>query len=191
MLAILTGLLAGWLHFRMDYAGHTEVADTGRNRALASTPLLVVAVIMVVLEVGSMAKGAAQRYPVYTTAKANVAALASGLSDRPAARWPTTSSSKPTPMPVCCNRFRASASASTARSAERTRSGSPPTASATPWSPPSPSPPTPALVNSDGSPNKPNVGIGYAAGTGGGYGPDGVNGSTCSCRSGSTRSAPR
>ena len=40
----------------MDYAGHTEVANTGRNRVLASTPLLVVAVIMVVLEVGSMAK---------------------------------------------------------------------------------------------------------------------------------------
>ena len=55
----------------MDYTGHTEVANTRRNRVLASTPLLVVAVIMVVLEVGSMAKGAAQRYPVYTTAKAN------------------------------------------------------------------------------------------------------------------------
>ena len=68
-LAIMTGLLAGWLHFRMDYAGHTEVANTRRNRVLASTPLLVVAVIMVVLEVGSMAKGAAQRYPVYTTAQ--------------------------------------------------------------------------------------------------------------------------
>ena len=35
----------------------------------------------------------------------------------------------------------------------------------------------PGTVNSDGSPNKPNVGIGYAAGTGGGYGPEGVNGS--------------
>ena len=64
----------------MDYTGHTEVANTRRNRVLASTPLLVVATIMVVLEVGSMAKGAVQRYPVYTTAKANVAALASGLS---------------------------------------------------------------------------------------------------------------
>ena len=32
-------------------------------------------------------------------------------------------------------------------------------------------------MNSDGSPDKPNVGIGYAAGTGGGYGPEGVNGS--------------
>ena len=35
----------------------------------------------------------------------------------------------------------------------------------------------PGTVNSDGSPNKPNIGIGYAAGTGGGYGPEGVNGS--------------
>ena len=57
VLAIMTGLLAGWLHFRMDYAGHTEVANTGRNRALASTPLLVVAVIMVVLEVGLDGQG--------------------------------------------------------------------------------------------------------------------------------------
>ena len=57
VLAILTGLLAGWLHFRMDYTGHIEVANTGRNRALASTPLLVVAVIMVVLEVGSTGQG--------------------------------------------------------------------------------------------------------------------------------------
>ncbi len=79
LLAMLTGVLAGWLHFRMDYTGHVEVANTRRNRVLASTPLLVVAVIMVVLEVGSMAKGAAQRYPVYTTAKANVAALTPGL----------------------------------------------------------------------------------------------------------------
>ena len=62
----------------------------------------------------------------------------------PAARWPTTCSSNPTPMPVCCNRFRVSASASTGRWAGRSRSASHPTASATPWSPPSRSPPTPA-----------------------------------------------
>ena len=49
---IITGLLAGWYHFRMDYAGHTEVRDNRRNRVLASTPLLVVATIMVVGEVG-------------------------------------------------------------------------------------------------------------------------------------------
>ena len=42
-LSILTGLLGAWQHFRMDYAGHTEVKDNRRNRILASTPLLVVA----------------------------------------------------------------------------------------------------------------------------------------------------
>ena len=35
----------------------------------------------------------------------------------------------------------------------------------------------PGTVNSDGSPNKPNAGVGYAAGTSGGYGPQGINGS--------------
>ena len=58
----------------MDYAGHTEVKDNRRNRVLASTPLLMVATIMVLGEVGSLAKGAAVRYPLYTTAKANLAA---------------------------------------------------------------------------------------------------------------------
>ena len=47
-----------------------------------------------------MAKGFVQRYPVYTTGKANLSALASGLA-APAARWPTTCSSRPTPMPEC------------------------------------------------------------------------------------------
>ncbi len=81
-------------------------------------------------------------------------------------------------MPVCCNRFRArSGGANTVPSAATNRSASPPTASATPSSPPSRSWPTPGTVNSDGSPNKPNAGIAFAAGTGGGYGPVGVNGS--------------
>ena len=66
-LSILTGLLGAWYHFRMDYAGHTEVKDNRRNRVLASTPLLVVATIMVLGEVGSLAKGTAVRYPLYTT----------------------------------------------------------------------------------------------------------------------------
>ena len=61
LLAILGGLLTGWLHFRMDYAGHTEVKNTRRNRVLASTPLVVVDHGRP--EVGSMAKGFAQRYP--------------------------------------------------------------------------------------------------------------------------------
>lgn len=79
-LSIATGLLAAWQHFRLDYAGHTEVAGTRRNRVLASTPLLTVAIIMIVIEFGSMTKAAVGRYPAYTTAKANLAAATSGLS---------------------------------------------------------------------------------------------------------------
>ncbi len=79
-LSIITGLLAAWQHFRMDYAGHTEVKDNRRNRVLASTPLLVVATIMVLGDVGSLAKGAVGRYPLYTTAKANLAAVISATS---------------------------------------------------------------------------------------------------------------
>jgi arabinosyltransferase A len=43
--------------------------------------------------------------------------------------------------------------------------------------PPEPTIAKPGTVNSDGSPNKPITGIGFSAGTGGGYGPVGVNGS--------------
>lgn len=79
-LSIATGLLAGWQHFRLDYAGHTEVTPNRRNRFLASTPLLIIATLMVLLEVGSMTKAAVGRYPAYTTARANLDALTSGLS---------------------------------------------------------------------------------------------------------------
>lgn len=78
--SIVTGLLAGWQHFRLDYAGHTEVAASRRNRLLASTPLLALATLMVLLMVGSMAKAAAGRYPAYTTARANADAIVSGLT---------------------------------------------------------------------------------------------------------------
>lgn len=78
--SIATGLLAGWQHFRLDYAGHTEVTANRRNRILASTPLLVVSTLMVLLMVGSMAKAAAGRYPAYTTAKANIETLSAHLT---------------------------------------------------------------------------------------------------------------
>jgi arabinosyltransferase A len=176
LLAMLTGLLAGWLHFRMDYTGHTEVANTRRNRVLASTPLLVVAVIMVVLEVGSMAKGAAQRYPVYTTAKANVGALASGLSNTSCAMAddvlvePDTNAGLLQPVPG--QRFGQYGPLGGENPVGFTPNGVSDT-----LEPAEPVTANPGLVNSDGSPNEPNVGIGYAAGTGGGYGPEGVNGS--------------
>lgn len=175
-LAIVTAILAGWLHFRIDYAGHTEVADTRRNRALAATPMLVVAVIMVVLEVGSMAKGFVQRYPVYTTAAANVRALSSGLSDRSCAMADDvlveadTNAGMLQPVP-------GQTYGQYGPLGGQNPVGFTPNAISDTLEPPKPVVANPGTVNSDGSPNKPNVGIAYAAGTGGGYGPEGVNGS--------------
>lgn len=175
-LAIITAVLAGWLHFRIDYAGHTEVANTGRNRALASTPLLIVAVIMVVLEAGSMAKGFVQRYPAYTTASANLGALRSGLSGTSCAMAddvlveadPNAGSLQPVPGQTY---------GQYGPLGGENPVGFTPNGISDTLEPPKPVVANPGTVNSDGSPNKPNVGIAYAAGTGGGYGPVGVNGS--------------
>lgn len=174
-LSILTGLLAAWQHFRMDYAGHTEVEDNRRNRVLASTPLLVVATIMVIGEVGSLAKGAVFRYPLYTTGKANLAAITSGLSPASCAMAddvltepdPNAGMLQPAPgqtfgpdgplggsNPVG---FKPDGVGTDLRSY--------------------PVVTKPGVVNSDASPNKPNAAMSDSAGTAGGKGPAGVNGS--------------
>ncbi len=176
-LAIVTGLIAGWLHFRMDYAGHTEVADTRRNRVLASSPLLVFSLIMVLLSVGSMAKGVVQRYPAYTTGKANLAALASGLSKNSCAMAddvlveadPNAGMLRPAPG-QSWGRYGPLGGENPV--------GFTPNGISDTLDPVAPFVANPGTVNSDGSPNKPNVGIGFTGGTGGGYGPVGVNGST-------------
>lgn len=176
VLAIACGLLAGWLHFRMDYAGHTEVADTGRNRALASTPLLVVAIIMVVLEVGSLAKGAVGRYPAYTTAKANADAIVSGLGGDSCAMADDvlveTDPNAGMLQPVPGQRFGRYGPLGGEDPVGFTPNGVSDT-----LEPPEPIAGNPGTPNSDGPVDKPNIGVGYAAGTGGGYGPEGVNGS--------------
>lgn len=172
-LSILTGLLAAWYHFRMDYAGHTEVKDNRRNRVLASTPLLVVAVIMVLGEVGSLAKGAVFRYPLYTTAKANIAALSSGLSSCAMA---DDVLAEPDPnagmlQPVPGQTFGPDGPLGGINPVGFKPEGvgedlkSDPVVS------------KPGVVNSDASPNKPNAAITDSAGTAGGKGPVGVNGS--------------
>jgi arabinosyltransferase A len=179
VLAIACGLFAGWLHFRMDYAGHTEVADTGRNRALASTPLLVVATIMVLLEVGSMLKATAGRYPVYTTGAANLSALASAL----------TGSSPPSCAMADDVLVEEDTNAGMLQPVPGQRYGKygplggedpvgfTPNGVSDSLDPAEPVAANPGLANSDGAVDKPNIGVGYAAGTGGGYGPRGVNGS--------------
>jgi arabinosyltransferase A len=175
-LTMVSALVAGWLHFRLDYAGHTEVKNTRRNRLLASTPLLALALIMVLLAVGSMAKGLAQRYPAYTTGKANLAALASGLS--------ATSCAMADDVLV-----EADTNAGMLKPAPgqkwgqygplggETPVGFTPNGISENLDPYSPFIANPGTVNSDGSPNKPSFGIAFSGGTGGGYGPVGVNGS--------------
>ncbi len=172
VLAILCSLLAGWLHFRIDYAGHTEVANTRRNRVLASTPMLIVALLMVLLQVGSMAKGFVQRYPVYTTGKANLAALTGSscaMADDVLVE-PDTNAGMLTPVP-------GQTYGEYGPLGGEDPIGFTPNGISEILEPAEPVTANPGLVNSDGSPNKPNVGVGYAAGTGGGYGPVGVNGS--------------
>ncbi len=172
-LSIFTGLLAAWYHFRMDYAGHTEVKDNRRNRVLASTPLLVVAVIMVLGEVGSLAKGAVVRYPLYTTAKANLAAITSGLSNCAMA---DDVLAEPDPnagvlQPVLGQEFGPDGPLGGINPVGFKPQGvgddlnSDPVVS------------KPGVVNSDASPNKPNAAISDSAGTAGGSGPVVVNGS--------------
>jgi arabinosyltransferase A len=174
VLAIAGGLLAGWLHFRMDYAGHTQVADTGRNRALASTPLLIVATIMVVLELGSMVKATASRYPVYTTGAADIAALRSGGSSCAMADDVLVEADTNVGMlaPVPGQRYGQYGPLGGEDPVGFTPNGVSDT-----LEPGEPVAANPGTVNSDGPIDKPNIGIGFAAGTGGGYGPEGVNGS--------------
>lgn len=175
-LTILGALIAGWLHFRLDYTGHTEVKDSRRNRALAATPLLVLSFVVVLLAVGSMAKGLAQRYPAYTTGKANLAALSSGLSGTSCAMADDVLVEADTNAGM----LQASSGQKWGRygplGGERPI-GFTPNGVSENLDPIAPFVANPGTVNSDGSPNKPSFGIAFSGGTGGGYGPVGVNGS--------------
>jgi arabinosyltransferase A len=174
-LSIATGLLAAWQHFRMDYAGHTEVKDSRRNRVLASTPLLVVAAIMVFGEVASLAKGAVVRYPLYTTGKANFAAIASGLSPTSCAMADDVLA-EPDPnagllQPVPGQQYGPAGPLGGINPVGFTPQGVGDDLQSDPVVT------KPGVVNSDASPNKPNASITDSAGTAGGKGPKGVNGS--------------
>jgi len=174
-LSIITGLLAAWQHFRMDYAGHTEVTDNRRNRVLASTPLLVVATIMVVGEVASLAKGAVFRYPLYTTGKANLAAISSALSPTSCAMGDDVLT-EPDPnvgllQPVPGQTFGPDGPLGGVNPVGFKPDGVGDDLRSYPVVT------KPGVVNSDASPNKPNAAMSDSAGTAGGKGPVGVNGS--------------
>jgi arabinosyltransferase A len=159
----------------MDYAGHTEVKDNRRNRFLATTPLLVVATIMVLGEVGSLAKGAVFRYPVYTTAKANLAAITSGLSPTSCAMGDDVLA-EPDPnagllQPVPGQTFGPDGPLGGINPVGFKPEGVGDDLRSYPVVT------KPGVVNSDASPNKPNATMSDSAGTAGGKRPVGVNGS--------------
>jgi arabinosyltransferase A len=177
-LSIITGLLAAWQHFRMDYAGHTEVKETRRNRVLASTPLLVVATIMVLGDVGSLAKGAVGRYPLYTIAKANLAAVISATNGSRTTSCAMADDVLTEPDP---NAGLLSPVPGQSFGPDGPLGGINPVG----FKPEGvgddlrsyPVVTKPGVVNSDASPNKPNAAMSDSAGTAGGKGPVGVNGS--------------
>ncbi|MUM17999.1 arabinosyltransferase [Mycobacterium sp. CBMA 623] len=171
-LSIVTALLAAWQHFRIDYTGHTEVKNNRRNRFLASTPLMIVAAIMVILEVSSMAKGVYARSDTYTTGKANLLALtgspcamANDVLVEPDANdgllqpVPGQKAGKYGPLggtdPIGFTPDAVGIGMTSLPVIGK-----------------------PGLVNSDASPNAPIMEVSDAAGTTGGIGPVGINGSS-------------
>ncbi|MBF6069897.1 arabinosyltransferase domain-containing protein [Nocardia farcinica] len=70
--------LVAWFTLREDYTAPQPSAKTVRGRRIrkfAAIPLTVVAALMVALEVLSLAKGAVSQYPAYSLARSNVDAL--------------------------------------------------------------------------------------------------------------------
>lgn len=70
--------LAGWQYLREGYAPPQPRAGTERGRRIkkfAAAPLTVIAGLMVLFEVLSLVKGAVSQYPAYSLARSNVQAL--------------------------------------------------------------------------------------------------------------------
>ncbi|NLG56516.1 MAG: arabinosyltransferase [Rhodococcus sp.] len=70
--------LAGWQYMREGYAPPPEKSNTKKGRRIrkfAAAPLTVVAAAMVLFEVLSLVKGATAQYPAYSLARSNVNAL--------------------------------------------------------------------------------------------------------------------
>ncbi|WP_137875908.1 arabinosyltransferase domain-containing protein [Rhodococcus sp. Q] len=80
-------VLVGWQYFREDFIGKEVKASGPRGRrikALAAMPLTVIAALMVLFEVLSLVKGAVSQYPAYSLARSNIDAVTGspcGLAD--------------------------------------------------------------------------------------------------------------
>ncbi|TQM29433.1 arabinosyltransferase B [Nocardia bhagyanarayanae] len=85
LMLVLFGLalaLVAWFALREDYTKPQPSAKTVRGRRIrkfAAIPLTVVAALMVLLEVASLAKGAYSQYPAYSLARSNFDALGGNM----------------------------------------------------------------------------------------------------------------
>lgn len=85
ILAVLTSALALWQTLRLDYVRNRGMAHHGsgepdsvadrRRLALASSPIAVIAALMVLVMLGSLAKGAISQRPAMSVASNNLATL--------------------------------------------------------------------------------------------------------------------
>ncbi|MFC3963893.1 arabinosyltransferase domain-containing protein [Nocardia jiangsuensis] len=74
--------LVAWLSLREGYAKPPSSPRSARGqriRRFAAIPLTVVAALMVLIEVGSLAKGAVSQYPGYSLARGNIDALSGDI----------------------------------------------------------------------------------------------------------------
>ncbi|HEY5853721.1 MAG TPA: arabinosyltransferase domain-containing protein [Aldersonia sp.] len=78
ILFFLALVLVGWQYLREGYAKPQAKADSPKGRRIrkfAAAPLTVVAALMVAFEVLSLLKGAVSQYPAYSLARSNIDAL--------------------------------------------------------------------------------------------------------------------
>jgi hypothetical protein len=74
VLAVLALLYAGWQHLREPYRGPEQPVRPGL-RTLVASPLTLAAAFIVLVEVLSLAKGAVGQYPAYSVARSNLDTL--------------------------------------------------------------------------------------------------------------------
>ena len=181
-LSVLAFCVAAWQHLRQDYVGtRAPRTRSGRRRVrtLAAAPIAVVAGLLVVFSVACFAKAALKQYPAYSIAAGNAAALTGHpcmLADRVLVE-PDAGAGMLRPMAAPAGevdpRTASRALAGDGQDTGFTPNGVAPDLSAD------------AVVSETGSANStqsssggPSVNSGENAGTGGGRGAVGANGSS-------------
>ena len=77
-LAVVTLAVAAFQHLRYDYTTQTTPQSSSRRahmRSVAAAPVAVIAGLLVLFNVASLAKGAGSQYPAYSVAQGNIRSL--------------------------------------------------------------------------------------------------------------------